>query len=142
MGRSRGGLTTKIHAVTDAKGLPIRLSITPGQDHDASAAAALLIDLQDGQIILGDKAYDADWIRRQIEDQGAAPNIPDRSNRTQRHCFSKTLYKHRNLVKRFFNKIKYFRRLATRYDQLGSSFLAMLKLAAIRLWLRHNESTA
>ncbi len=98
MGRSRGGLTTKIHAVTDAKGLPIRLSITPGQDHDASAAAALLIDLQDRQIILGDKAYDADWIRRQIEDQGAAPNIPDRSNRTQRHCFSKTLYKHSNLV--------------------------------------------
>ncbi len=110
MGRSRGGLTTKIHAVTDAKGLPIRLSITPGQDHDASAAAALFIDLQDGQIILGDKAYDADWIRRQIEDQGAAPNIPDRSNRTQRHCFSKTLYKHLNLVERFFNKIKYFRR--------------------------------
>ena len=142
MGRSRGGLMTKIHAVTDAKGLPIRLSITPGQDHDASAAAALLIDLQDGQIILGDKAYDADWIRRQIEDQGAAPNIPDRSNRIQRHCFSKTLYKHRNLVERFFNKIKYFRRLATRYDKLGSSFLAMLKLAAIRLWLRHNESTA
>ena len=102
MGRSRGGLTTKIHAVTDAKGLPIRLSITPGQDHDATAAAALLIDLQDGQIILGDKAYDADWIRRQIEDQGAAPNIPDRSNRTHRHCFSKTLYKHRNLVERFF----------------------------------------
>ncbi len=104
-----------------------------------------MIDLQDGQIILGDKAYDADWIRRQIEDQGAVPNIPDRSNRsnrTQRHCFSKTLYKHRNLVERFFNKIKYFRRLATRYDKLGSSFLAMLKLAAIRLWLRHNESTA
>ena len=142
MGRSRGGLTTKIHAVTDAKGLPIRLSITPGHHHDASAAAALLIDLQDGQIVLGDKAYDADWIRRQIEDQGAAPNIPDRSNRRQRHCFSKTLYKHRNLIERFFNKIKYFRRLATRYDKLGSSFLAMLKLAAIRLWLRHNESTA
>ncbi len=81
-------------------------------------------------------------IRRQIEDQGAAPNIPDRSNRRHRHCFSKTLYKHRNLVERFFNKIKYFRRLATRYDKLGSSFLAMLKLAAIRLWLRHNESTA
>ena len=81
-------------------------------------------------------------IRRQIEDQGAAPNIPDRSNRTQRHCFTKTLYKHRNLVERFFNKIKSFRHLATRYDKLDSSFLAMLKFAAIRLWLRHNESTA
>ena len=60
----------------------------------------------------------------------------------QLHCFSKTLYKHRNLVELFFNKIKYFKRLTTRYDKLGSCFLAMLKLAAIRLWLRHNESTA
>ena len=135
-------MTTKIHAVTDAKGLPIRFAITPGQDHDATAAGNLLTNLQDGQIVLADKAYDADWIRRQIEDQGAAPNIPDRSNRKQRHCFSKALYKDRNLIERFFNKIKYFRRLATRYDKLGSSFLAMLKLAAIRLWLRHNESTA
>jgi transposase len=135
-------MTTKIHAVTDAKGLPIRFAITPGQDHDANAAGGLLINLRDGQIILADKAYDADWIRRQIEGQGAAPNIPDRSNRKHRHCFSRTLYKDRNLIERFFNKIKYFRRLATRYDKLGSSFLAMLKLAAIRLWLRHNESTA
>ena len=102
----------------------------------------MLIELQDGQIVLGDKAYDADWIRQQIEDQGAAPSIPDRSNRKQRHCFSKALYKQRNLIERFFNKIKYFRRLATRYDKLGSSFLAMLKLAAIRIWLRHYESTA
>ena len=93
MGRSRGGLTTKIHAVTDAKGLPIRLSITPGQDHDASAAAPLLIDFQDGQIILSNKSCDADWIRHQIEDPGAVPNIPDRSNRMRQQCFSKTLYK-------------------------------------------------
>jgi transposase len=140
MGRSRGGLTTKIHAVTDTRGLPIRLAITLGQDHDAPAAANLLIELQDGQIVLGDKAYDADWIRQQIEDQGAAPNLPDRSNRRQRHCFAKTLYKQRNLIERFFNKIRYFRRLAMRYDKLGSSFLVMLKLAAIRIWLRHNES--
>ena len=142
MGRSRGGLTTKIHAVTDAAGMPIRLAITPGQDHDATAAGPLLTGLADGQIVLADKAYDADWIRRQIEAQGAAPNIPDRSNRKHRHCFSKTLYKERNLVERFFNKIKYFRRIATRYDKLGSTFMAMIKLAAIRIWLRFNESTA
>ena len=117
---------TKIHAVTDVKGLPIRIFITPGQDHDASAAAALSIDLRDGQILRGDKAYDANRILRPIEDQGAAPNIPDRSNRTQRHCFSKTHYKHRNLVHRFFNKIIYFRHLAMRYDKLSFSFIAML----------------
>ncbi len=61
---------------------------------------------------------------------------------TQRHCFSKMLYKHRNWVERFFNKIKNYKGLSARYDKLGSSFLTMLKLAAIRLWLRHNESTA
>ncbi len=68
-------------------GFLCRFSITPGQDHDALATVALLIDLQDGQIILGDKTYDADWIRRRTEEQGVAPNIPDRSNRTQRYCF-------------------------------------------------------
>jgi transposase len=72
MGQSRGGLTTKFHAVTDDKGLPIRLAITLGQDHGATAAD-LLTELQDSQIVLGDKAYDANWIRQQIEDKGAAP---------------------------------------------------------------------
>src|SRR3546814_3982929 len=81
MGRSRGGLTTKIHAVTDARGLPIRLAITAGETHDAIPAKELLSGLQKGQIILADKAYDADWIRRQIEDQGATPNIPSKANR-------------------------------------------------------------
>lgn len=128
--------------MTDANGLPIRFALTPGQAHDATAAKELLTGLKDGQIVLADKAYDADWIREQIEAQGAAPNIPDRSNRKERHCFSKRLYKERNRIERFFNKIKYFRRLATRYDKLGSTFMAMVKLAAIRIWLRFNESTA
>ena len=93
-------------------------------------------------VVLADKAYDADWIRDLITAQGAAPNIPDRSNRKDRHCFSKVLYKERNLVERFFNKIKQFRRVATRYEKLGANFLAMTKLAAIRIWLRSIESTA
>ena len=98
MGRSRGGLTTKVHALTDARGLPIKLALTPGQTHDANGATMLLTDLTDGDIVLGDKAYDADWIRDRIEDQGAAPNIPDKVNRKVRHCFSKILYKERNHV--------------------------------------------
>ena len=142
MGRSRGGLTTKIHAVTDKNGLPIRLSISEGQAHDITAAKDLLSDLSEGQIVLADKAYDAQWLRRQIEAQGAAPNIPNRTGKKWNCCFSKSLYKDRNLVERFFNKIKYFRRIATRYDKLGSTYLAMVKLAAIRIWLRFNESTA
>ena len=142
MGRSRGGLTTKVHALTDARGLPIKLVLTSGQVHDANGAAMLLTDLTDGGVVLGDKAYDADWIRERIEAQSAAPNIPDKVNRRMRHCFSRTLYKERNHVERFFNRIKHFRRVATRFEKHAANYLAMIKLAAIRIWLRLNESMA
>ena len=79
--------------------------------------------LTDGCVVLGDKAYDADWIRDKIEAQGAAPNIPDKSNRREKHCFSKTLYKERNHVERFFNRIKHFRRVTTRFEKLASNYL-------------------
>jgi transposase len=72
----------------------------------------------------------------------AAPNIPDKSNRNEKHCFSKTLYKERNRVERFFNKIKHFRRVATRFEKYAQNYLAMIKLASIRIWIRHNESMA
>ena len=142
MGRSRGGLTTKIHALVDAQGLPFRFELTPGQAHDSQAAARLLDDLQPDSFVLGDKAYDADWIRRRIEDQGAGANIPDRSNRKQSHAFSPTLYRERNRVERFFNRIKHFRRVATRFEKYAENYLAMIKLASIRIWMRHNESMA
>jgi transposase len=135
-------LTTKIHALTDARGLPIKILLTPGQAHDLLGADTLLIDLGEGDVLLGDKAYDADWLRQRIEAQGAAPNIPDKSNRKERHCFSKTLYKERNRVERFFNKIKHFRRIATRFEKHAQNYLAMIKLASIRIWMRHNESMA
>ena len=142
MGRSRGGLTTKIHALVDADGLPVRLLLTPGQAHDGKGAAVLLRGLKEGSVVLADKAYDADWIRERIEAQGAAPNIPDRVNRKHRHCFSRSLYRERNRVERFFNKIKHFRRIATRYEKLATNYLAMIKLAATRIWLRAYESMA
>ncbi len=142
MGRSRGGLTTKLHARTDARGLPIELALTPGQAHDVNGAAMLLANLDDGCILLGDKAYDADWIREWIEFQGAAANIPDKVNRKHRHRFSKTLYKKRNCIERFFNRIKHFRRVATRFEKHALNYLAMVKLASIRIWLRVNESMA
>ena len=141
MGRSRGGLTTKVHALVEGRGLPVRLALTPGQTHDSHGAALLLHDLPENAVVVGDKAYDAAWIRERIEAQGAAPNIPDRITRRSRHCFSRALYRERNRIERFFNKLKHFRRLATRYDKLADSFLAMLKLAAIRIWLRAIEST-
>ena len=141
MGRSRGGLTTKIHVLVDAKGLPLRFELTPGQRHDSQAAETLLNDLEPDCFVLADKAYDADWIRRQIEAQDAAAIIPDRSNATQLHAFSPTLYRERNRVERFFNRLKHCRRIATRYEKLAANYLAMIKLAAIRIWWRVNEST-
>ena len=141
LGRSRGGLTTKIHAVGDAQGLPIRLGLTAGQSHDGQAADELLNHLGPHMIVLADKAYDADRIRTLIEEQGATPNIPAKSNRKWKPCFSKRLYRERNLIERFFSKLKHFRRVATRYDKLAANFLAMVQLASIRLWLRNNEST-
>ncbi len=140
MGRSRGGLSTKLHALTDARGLPIKFVLSPGQRHDLFGAGILLSELTAGGVLLGDKAYDADWVRAQIEAQGVAPNIPDKSNRKKNHCFSKALYKQRNKVERFFNKIKHFRRIATRFEKLGANYLAMVKLASTRIWLRHYES--
>lgn len=142
LGRSRGGLTTKIHVVVDAQGLPIRLGLTAGQTHDGQIADALLDHLGPRTIVLADKAYDADRIRELIQDQGATPNIPPKSNRRWKPCFSKRLYRERNLIERFFSKLKHFRRVATRYDKLAANFLAMVQLASMRLWLRAYESTA
>ena len=142
MGRSRGGLTTKIHAVVDAKGLPIRLGLTPGQAYDGESAMELLNALPENAMVLADKAYDANAIREMIDGQGAWANIPPKSNRKDPICFSPHLYKARNLVERFFNKIKHFRRIATRYDKLAANYMAMIKLASIRVWLRAYESTA
>jgi transposase len=142
VGRSRGGLTTKIHALVDAKGRPLRLLITPGQAHDAQGAAYLLANLKRRSIIVADKGYDADWIRAHIRAQGARANIPNKVNRTRRYRWQKQLYRERNVIERFFNKLKQYRRIATRYDKLGAAFFAFIQLAAVRIWLRSIESTA
>ena len=141
MGRSRGGLTTKIHARVDAQGRPVPLLISPGNDHDATAAEALLEGLDQCAVVIADKGYDADRIRAHIRAQGAIPNIPKKSNRKKRFRWKKSVYRQRNHVERFFNRLKQFRRIATRYDKLGATFLAFIQLAAVRIWLRSIEST-
>jgi len=121
------------NVVVDAQGLPIRLGLTAGQAHDGQIADTLLDHLVPRTIVLADKAYDADRIRELIQDQGATPNIPPKSNRRWKPCFSKRLYRERNLIERFFSKLKHFRRVATRYDKLAANFLAMIQLAWFRL---------
>ena len=118
MGRSRGGLTSKIHAVVDRRGLPVGLALTTGEAHDNQLAAKLLSRLKWGSMLLGDRGYDADWIRTLVSEHGVWANIPPKSNRKDALSFSPYLYRARNLVERFFNKIKQCRRVATRYDKL------------------------
>ena len=142
MGRSRGGLTTKIHAVVDANGNPITLKLSEGQAHDGRSAADLLDTVQTGQILLADRGYDSDALRKTMAERGAWANIKPMPNRKNIPAFSPFLYRYRNLVERFFNKLKHFRAIATRYDKRAENYLAGIKLASARIWMRFNESMA
>jgi transposase len=140
MGRSRGGLTTKIHALVDAEGLPIALKVTEGQAHDGKSAEDMLAALTQGQILLADRGYDSDAARNSLAARGAWANIKPMPNRKNLPAFCAYLYRYRNLVERFFNKLKHFRGVATRYDKRADNFLAGIKLASFRIWCRYNES--
>ena len=142
MGRSRGGLTTKIHALVNENGLPLRFELTSGEAHDAPPARILLNALQPNQQVLADKAYDADWIRQMIWERGAIAVIPSKSNRKMPKEFDTETYKERNHIERFFGRIKRsYRRIATRYEKTSRNFLALIKIAAFRLWCEFYEST-
>jgi transposase len=136
MGRSRGGLTSKIHALVDTEGRPVVLRLTAGQVHDSVEAEALLEGtLGEGVTLLADKGYDSNAIRTMAEENKAWANIPPKSNRKGSFAFSSWVYRQRNLVERFFNRIKQFRGIATRYDKDPRNYLAAVKLIAARLWL-------
>jgi transposase len=136
MGRSRGGLTTKIHALVDANGNPIALKLTAGQAHDGRSAADMLDGIGAGQILLADRAYDSDALRNTLAARGAWANVKPMPQRVTIPAFSAFLYRYRNLVERFFNKIKHFRAIATRFEKHDANYLALVKLAAARIWMR------
>jgi len=125
-----------LHLRVIGNGLPVQIELSPGQMNDAPMAELLLNDLPAGAEVIADKGYDADWIRDLIEDQNCTPHIPPRSNRYDGITYSKTKYKNRNLIERCFNKLKHFRRFATRYDRQAAYYLAFIHLAAVMLWLR------
>ena len=133
MGRSRGGLSTKIHLVTDAKGQPIRFTLTEGQAHDAPEAIPLLTGIKADHVI-ADKGYESDKVLDFIRSQGAIPVIPPKTNRKNPWEYDRELYKQRNLIERAFNKLKHWRRIATWYDRRSLFFLAALHLAAAVIW--------
>lgn len=134
MGHSRGGLSTKIHAAVDALGNPVRLLLTAGQKSEYTQADAL-IEGFDAQYVLADKGYDSDVFVTTIESHPAIPVIPPRSNRTVLRDYDQHVYKERNLVERFFQKMKHYRRIATRFERLARNYLAMISLVATVIWL-------
>ena len=128
-------MTTKIHALVDALGNPAGLVLTAGQIHDLACAQDLIKDV-DPQALIADKAYDADPLIDSLAQREITPVIPPKSNRkTKRDC-DFALYRERNLIERFFNKIKHFRAIATRYDKLARNFLAAVRLVSAIILLK------
>jgi transposase len=137
LGRSRGGFTSKVHCLGDAKGRPIAFHLTPGEAADCKAYDDL-IDLPEQQpkALLGDKAYDTDAIRADLKKRGIKAVIPPKSNRKTVIRYNKRQYRQRNCIERVFGHLKINRAIATRYDQLAETFLGMLYLASARYWLK------
>jgi transposase len=133
LGRSRGGMTTKIHVASVNENHTLVIQITPGQASDCAQFDAIYEDLPKENVIFSaalDKGYDSNAIRAKLAEDGIEPVIPGRSNRIETIKYDKTKYEDRNQIERFFNKLKQFRRIATRYEKHGFTFLALIHIAA------------
>lgn len=126
IGKSRGGFTSKIHVATDENRKEMCIFITGGNIYDSTQAEELLRNtIHEGVYVLGDKTFDSEQIIKYIEKNGAISVIPPRKNRKEQREYPKDIYKNRNQIERFFNHLKQFRRIATRYDKLLFSFLSL-----------------
>jgi transposase len=134
IGRSRGGRTTKIHALTDAEGRPRVLLLSPGNTNDIALAPSLVAAAGPIKQLIADKAYDANSLRQLLADQRAKAVIPSTASRRTPIPYNKTIYRQRNLIERMFSRLKDFRRVATRYDKLARNFLAGALIAATVVW--------
>ena len=134
-GHSKGGLTTKIHGLTDALGLPLRLIATGGHCSEMTQAAALLAGFK-ADHVLADKGYDGRCVIDAVNETGTMPVIPSRKNARKPRQTDMALYKERNIVERFFGYLKQFRRVATRYDKHIQNYMGFVYIAAIKIWLK------
>lgn len=146
LGRSKGGFSTKIHLRCDGNGLPITFVLTVGERHETVVFEQLM---EQGAVrrtaggrprlrprrVVGDKGYSSGAIRRYLRRRGIRFTIPRKDNEKHRGKFDKSIYRTRNVVERCFNRLKQFRRIATRYEKNAENYLAMLTLASIQLWL-------
>ena len=136
IGISRGGRTTKIHALVDSKGRPLNFTVTGGQVHDSQVVGDVLDTSRPPLAVTADKAYDSDRVRQQIKDEGALPIIPSRSNATKKAYCPRRFYRRRHKIENYFCRIKDWRRIATRYDKLARNFLAAAALVAALYWIK------
>ncbi len=136
MGRSRGGFSTKIHALVDTSGKPIHLQITPGQQHESTVAEAIIEEHARGKAFVADTGYDSNAIRRALRRKRMKAVICPNPTRAKKLRFDRKIYGNRYLVEVFFHHIKRFRALATRFEKTARNYLALLQLAATMVWLR------
>jgi transposase len=130
LGRSRGGLTTKLHAAVSERGELLRYVITGGQVNDVTQAC-FLTECAQGEAIIGDRAYDSDALIQHIEERGGAAVIPSRSNRKIFRPIDSVLYRQRKVIERWFGRLKGFRRVATRYEKTLPSYTSVVAMAAL-----------
>ncbi|MDQ5882355.1 MAG: hypothetical protein QG616_2187 [Pseudomonadota bacterium] len=128
-------MSTKIHAAVDGLGNLARFRLTGGERHDITEAANLIEGMQNVGAVVADKAFDAASLLECIETMNATAVIPPRANRKEVRSYDTHVYKSRNLIERFFARIKQFRRIATRYDKLAVRFEAFISIAAAYIWL-------
>jgi transposase len=131
IGRSRGGRTSKIHALADDRGRPVAFALTPGNVADIVMAVPLLGAVAKPKRLLADKAYDADSLRRWLKQRKIRAAIPSTASRRTPYPLDRAAYKRRNVIERMFCRLKNWRRVATRYDRLARNYLSGLALAAI-----------
>ena len=129
IGRSKGGRTTKIHTVTDARGRPLVMVLTPGNTSDHKAARPCLEALPPSKYMIADKGYDSTALREWLEGRGTKPVIPPRVNRKVQYSSDKALHRTRNVIERSFGRLKDYRRIATRFDKAVTVFIAALCIA-------------
>ena len=134
VGKSRGGLSTKIHAAVDALGNPVRLLLTAGQASEYGQANGL-IEGFDAEYVLADKGYDSDDFIEAIAASGAEAVVPPRKSRNEQREYDREWYKERNLVERLSQKLKHLRRIGTGYEKLKRNYQAMLFLVSSMTWL-------
>ncbi|MBI2345190.1 IS5 family transposase [Candidatus Dependentiae bacterium] len=135
LGRSKGGFSTKIHALVDALGNPLKFSLTAGQRHDITQALPLTEELFETAVI-ADKGYDANAFVQSLETKRCSTVIPSKRNRKEPRFYDEFLYEDRNRIECFFGKIKHFRRIFSRYDKSASAFLSFVHFVGVLIWVR------